>query len=125
MWHDIDDQILPVGVVSVDGRKNKVTFGARTVRAWKLLKFQSVTVKTNGTPGFVAFQMYSDQQGRRRVNVAKQKKLTLTIACAGALRTTEPNGRYLAKKQMDGFIVVDFSKRVPAGWMPNAERRIK
>ena len=45
MWHDIDDQILPVGVVSVDGQKSKVTFGARTVRTWKLLKFRSVNVR--------------------------------------------------------------------------------
>ena len=123
MWHDIDDQILPVGVVSVDGQKSKVTFGARTVRTWKLLKFKSVNVKTNGIPGLVAFQMYADQRGTRRVNVAKQKKLTLTIACGRALRIAEPNGRYSAKKESDGFITVDFSHRLPQGWRPQAQRR--
>jgi len=116
MWHDIDDPILPVGVVSVDARKSRVTFGARTARAWKLLKFKSVTVKTNDVPGLVAFQMYTDQRGTRCINVAKQKKLTLTIACAAALRMAEPNGRYSAKKEKDGFFTVDFSHRLPSGW---------
>ena len=123
MWHDVDDQVLPVGVVSVDGQKSKVTFGARTVRAWKLLKFKSVTVKTNGVPGLVAFQMYADNRGRRRINMARQKKLTLTIACARTLRITEPNGRYLAKKENDGFVIVDFSHRLPQGWRPQAQVR--
>jgi hypothetical protein len=123
MWHDIDDQILPVGVVSVDGRKSKVTFGARTVRTWKLLKFRSVNVKTNGIPGLVAFQMYADQRGTRRVNVAKSHKLTLTIACSGALRMAEPNGRYSAKLESAGFVTVDFSHRLPQGWRPQAQRR--
>jgi len=123
VWHDLDDQILPVGVVSVDGAKSKVTFGARTVRTWKLLKFQSVTIKTNGVPGLVAFQLYTDQQGRRRVNVAKPHKLTLTIACGRALRIAEPNGRYPAKKESDGFVTVDFSHRLPQGWRPQAQRR--
>ena len=123
MWHDIDDQILPVGVVSVDGQKSKVTFGARTVRTWKLLKFRSVNVKTNGIPGLVAFQMYADQRGTRRVNVAKSHKLTLTIACSGALHMTEPNGRYPAKLESAGFVTVDFSHRLPQGWRPQAQVR--
>ena len=123
MWHDIDDQILPVGVVSVDGQKSKVTFGARTVRTWKLLKFQSVNVKTNGIQGLVAFQMYADQRGARRINRGKQNKLTLTIACARVLPMTEPNGRYPAKLESAGFITVDFSHRLPQGWRPQAQRR--
>jgi len=123
MWHDIDDQILPVGVVSVDGQKSKVTFGARTVRTWKLLKFKSVTFKTNGISGLVAFQMYTDQQGRRRISGVKEKGLAFTIACARALRMAEPNGRYSAKLESAGFITVDFSHRLPQGWRPQTQRR--
>ena len=123
MWHDVDDQILPVGVVSVDGQKSKVTFGARTVRTWKLLKFKSVNVKTNGVPGLVAFQMYTDQRGTRRISGVKEKGLAFTIACARALRIAEPNGRYSAKKESDGFVTVDFSHRLPQGWRPQAQVR--
>ena len=123
MWHDIDDQILPVGVVSTDIRCSRVIFGAKTVRAWNLKQFQTAAVKTNGVPGLVAFQLYVDGRGSRKVSYAGTGKSTLAIACGGALHIAKPRTRYLASRQKGGFIVIDFSQPAPVGWRPQAQRR--
>jgi len=122
VWRSIDDRAIPAGLVATDGRCEKVIFGVRTVRAWKLDQYQSATVKTNDTPGLVAFQFYTDGQGARVVTRVGIDKKTRRIACAGILHSTKPHGRYLAKQESAGFVVVDFSHQAPQGWKADQRR---
>lgn len=117
-WHALDEKILPKGVVSVDTEKGRVIFGVSTVRAWKLRRFQTVTPMVNSVPGLVAFQLYSDDKGRHILARAKARD-TFSVSCQAALRKAgAERGRYLAHRETDGLIIVDFSRKLPEGWVP-------
>lgn len=118
MWHDVEERALPRGVIGTDKKCSRVIIGADTVRAWKLDRFSTVTLKKNSAPGLVAFQLHTDDKGTRKLGSAGSGGETLQISCQTVLHEAQPHTRYLAKREADSLIVVDFSRPVPVGWTP-------
>jgi len=107
MWYDIEDRTLPAGVITVDKGVTHVIFGAKTVRAWGLKKYETISPKMNDNPDLVASQFYEGEGGKRRLRT-RGKADTRVVSCANAIRYAgaEP-GRYWEQRR-DGWITVDF-----------------
>ena len=120
-WHELDDHSLPSGVVAVDTKGGRVTLGVKTVKTWRLDRFHSVTPLINNAPGLLAFQLHTDDQGKR--TLLSGSSGTLAVACQTYLRQAgAKRGRYLAKLEKGGLIVIDFTTALPQGWLPQKER---
>jgi len=111
MWKKVEERKLPRGVVSVSKTKSLLVFGAETVRAWKLEQYRSADVYMNGNPGIVAYQLYDDDTGAHKMTKNRPDRATAMIRCQRALRKAGAEGgkRYLAHRDRDGFIIIDFS----------------
>ena len=122
MWRDIEDRTLPRGVVSVEGSErapDRVLFGAKTVKAWKLDKYRSVTPQENSNPSLIAFQFFKDSRGKRAWSHSGHRGASRAVSCQRSLKNAgAKKGRYLAVRDKDNFVVVDFSHKLPAGWTP-------
>lgn len=107
MWRDVEDRTLPTGVVKVDAAVTRVVFGAKTVRAWGLTRYKTISPKRNDSPDIVAFQLYEGDGGTRSLH-KRGKADTRVVSCAGMLRGigVDP-GRYRAHHK-SGWILVDF-----------------
>jgi len=67
MWRELEENSLGLGVVSVDARRKRVAFGVKTVQAWNLGRFRSVTVLYNDEAGLAGFQFYENGDGKRQI----------------------------------------------------------
>jgi len=122
-WHEVDNWTLPVGVIAADKSLTRISIGAATVRAWRLRRFATATVLINSAPGLVAVHFYEGKEGKRVVTRPGPDDNTLIIRCAAVLRVAgAEHGRYLAHKDADGFLVIDFGNQLPPGWTPQAGR---
>lgn len=109
MWHKVQERTMPLGVASVDKAISRVSFGAGTVRAWKLRRYQSVSPQYNDAPGIVAFQLYKNGIGDRRLIRAGRGGETLAVSCQRTLkRAGAVPGRYKVHKTQAGFLTVNF-----------------
>ena len=109
MWHKVAERTMPVGVASVDKAVSRFSFGAATVRAWKLRRYQSASPQYNDAPGLVAFQLYKNGVGDRRLLRAGRGGETLAVSCQRTLkRAGAVPGRYKVRKKEAGFLTVNF-----------------
>jgi len=109
--------------MSVDKKVSRIALGASTVRTWKLQRYFTATVRVNSAPGLVAMQLYTGDEGKRVVTRAHAGDDTLFISCQAVLRVAgAEHGRYLAHKDADGFLVIDFGNQLPQGWVPQVGR---
>ena len=111
MWKKVEERKLPRGVVSTSTRGSRLVIGADTSRAWRLGKYRTVDIYTNDRPEVLAFQLYEDDTGAHKLHEIRPDGATVEISCMRALRRAGAEGgkRYLAHRDRDGFITVDFS----------------
>jgi len=111
MWHEISRRTLDKGVVSVDAGSNRVVFGTKTIRAWNLARYHSVTVLYDDKAGLVGFQFHKNGEGNRLL-VRTGAGDTLFVSCQQLLRECGAKpGRYHIRKERDTFLTVNFGLR--------------
>jgi len=126
MWREVEERTMGVGIGSIDVRSSRFSFGAATVRAWNLTRYHSATPLQNDSPGLVAFQMYVNGDGNRRLLRAGRGGETLAVSCQRVLSQAGAKpGRYKMHRDRDGFITVDFARGKPDQFAPrrNGGRR--
>lgn len=95
---------LPVGIVSAG--KYRVTIGAASVAAWRLKRFKTVDAYRNTDERQIALQFHTDDAGDYRLICVDN---TAVVGIAALLREMGITfGRYVATRDRDGFIVIDF-----------------
>jgi len=111
MWREIQERTLPAGMVSVSTGSTRVVFGTKTMRAWKLRRFHSVTVLYDDKADLVGFQFHENGDGNRSF-VRFGLGNACYVSCQGLLRThgVKP-GRYHIRKERDTFLTVNFGLR--------------
>jgi len=113
MWHEVEERILGLGIVTVDNRMTKVTFGIETIQKWRLHRFHSVTPMYNDESHLAGFQFYENGDGKRRMSSSRGKRSSsLAVSCAGLLKKLNAKpGHYPIRKERDGFLTVNFALR--------------
>jgi len=97
-------QGFPVGVASIGKSRQGILFGVQSTRKWKLLDLKRCTVSRDMENRLVAFQFGSE--GPYSVGRHQDSRM---ILCADLIRSMgiKP-GRYSAKLDREGFVIVDF-----------------
>ena len=111
MWKKVEEREIPSGVVSVSGNRSCVVFGAATARMWKLDKYRTVDIYMNDDPKVIAFQLLEGDTGAHKLHKIRDDGSTAEVGCMRALRKAGAEGgkRYHARRDRDGFIIIDFS----------------
>jgi len=123
MWHDIENKRMEIGIGSVDSKRKCFTFGAKTVKACKLDRFKTVTPMNNDSPGLVAFQFYEDDRGLRALLCPRGRYKTSNVNCQPVLKKAcAAPGKYKMRKEVDGFITIDFTRGKPSEFAPRKKR---
>lgn len=97
---------LPVGAVSVARSRGSIVFGSASVAAWRLKRFKSANVYRNDTEEQIAVQFFDTDEGDYRACLNGN---TMQVCPASLLRRMGiESARYLASRERDGFIVINF-----------------